>query len=251
MHAVVLVALALKLVWSDEFNGPANTPPDLTKWTYDLGGGGWGNDELEIYTQSAAYQDGAGNLVIHVAQNSDGSYTSARMKTQGLFNTKYGRIEARIKIPYGQGIWPAFWMLGDNIDLVDWPDCGEIDIMENIGKEPGMIHGTVHGPGYEGDSPFTAAYTLPGGVPFSDDYHVYAISWTPDSITFFVDEHAYYRTSVRELPGGTNWVFNHPFFLLLNVAVGGSWPGDPDQTSTFPQNMLVDYVRVYAIQPEL
>ena len=114
-----------------------------------------------------------------------------------------------------------------------------------------MIHGTVHGPGYAGDSPFTSTYTLPGGVPFSGDYHVYAISWTPDSITFFVDEHAYYRTSIRELPSGTNWVFNHPFFLLLNVAVGGGWPGDPNQTSTFPQNMLVDYVRVYAIEPGL
>src|SRR5208337_734239 len=143
MHSVVLVALALKLVWSDEFNGPANTPPDPTKWTYDLGNNyGWGNDELEIYTQSAAYQDGAGNLVIHVAQNSNGSYTSARIKTQGLFNTKYGRVEAKIKIPYGQGIWPAFWMLGEDIDINGWPDCGEIDIMENIGKEPGLIHGT-------------------------------------------------------------------------------------------------------------
>lgn len=252
MHPVVLIALALKLLWSDEFNGPANAPPNPANWTYDLGNNyGWGNEELETYTQTAAYQDGAGNLVIRGAKNPDGSYTSARIKTQGLFNTRYGRVEARIKIPYGQGLWPALWMLGDNIDSIGWPDCGEIDIMENIGKEPGIIHGTLHGPGYAGNSPFTAAYTLPAGAHFSDAYHVFAISWTPDSITFLVDEHAYYRASTRQLPSGTNWVFNHPFFLILNVAIGGSWPGNPDQTTTFPQTMLVDYVRVYADQPEL
>ncbi len=241
-----------QLVWSDEFNGPVGAPPDPAKWTYDLGGGGWGNRELETYTQDPTNvsQDGNGNLAIHALQTSGGSYTSARLKTQGKFTTRYGRIEARIKIPYGQGIWPALWMLGDNIATVGWPACGEIDIMENIGREPDIVHGTLHGPGYAGSSPFTAAYSLPASQRFADDYHVFAVQWSPDLVAFLVDEHEYYRVTRKQLEAPTPWVFDHPFFILLNVAVGGNWPGNPNGTSAFPQTMLVDWVRVYDFSPE-
>ena len=165
-----------QLVWSDEFNGTDGSSPDATKWTYDLGAGafggvpGWGNSELESYTnRTTNVQQKGGNLVITAQKESytgtDGytrQYTSARMKTEGLYTTTYGRIEARIKLPYGQGIWPAFWMLGNDIDTSGWPTCGEVDIMENIGKEPTTVHGTIHGPGYSGGSGITAHYDLTG-----------------------------------------------------------------------------------------
>ena len=241
------------LVWSDEFNGPEGTSPDPSKWVLESGGGGWGNNELEYYTarpQNAVQQDG--NLVIKVLKErftgADGvsrDYTSARLKSQAKFSQAYGRFEARIKIPRGQGIWPAFWMLGDDIGKVGWPGSGEIDIMENIGKEPSLIHGTIHGPGYSGDKGPTSSYALPDHQPFADDFHTYAVEWEPDTIRFYVDDHLYSTRTPADLPKGTNWVYNHPFFLLLNVAVGGDWPGSPDETSVYPQTMLVDYVRVY------
>jgi len=245
---------AWTLAWSDEFNGPDGSPPDPAKWALESGGGGWGNNELESYTtrtDNAFQQDG--NLVIKVlkeeykgADEIARSYTSARLKTEGKFSQMYGRFEARIKIPRGQGIWPAFWMLGNDIDKPGgWPDCGEIDIMENIGKEPALVHGTIHGPGYSGDKGPTSSYALPGALAFADDFHVYAVEWEPKAIRFYVDGHLYATRTPAELPKGTKWVYNHPFFLLLNVAVGGSWPGNPDGTSVFPQTMLVDYVRVY------
>lgn len=249
------------LVWSDEFNGPNGSPVDGSKWVAEIGGNGWGNNELEYYTNRLdnAYQQD-GNLVIKVLKEKltgpgkDGrskeditrDYTSARLKTQGKFSQAYGRFEARIKIPYGQGIWPAFWMLGDDIDKPGWPDCGEIDIMENIGKEPGTVHGTIHGPGYSGAHGLGAALSLP--VPkqrFADDFHVYAIEWEPNAIRFYVDEQMYEQRTPADLPKGAKWVYDHPFFILLNVAVGGGWPGNPDETTVFPQTMLVDYVRVY------
>ena len=247
---------AWRVVWSDEFNGPANSSPDATKWTYDLGGGGWGNHELEIYTKDPTnvFLDGNGNLVIQAVRDGAGSYTSARLKTEGLFTIQYGRIEARIKIPFGQGIWPAFWMLGQDIRTVGWPNCGEIDIMENIGKEPSIVHGSLHGPGYSGNTPLTSKYSLPNGARFADDFHVYAVEWSPEKIDFMVDGVKYYTATAHDLPPGAKWVYDHPFFLLLNVAVGGSWPGNPDATTTFPQTMLVDYVKVWqqgaAVRPQ-
>ncbi len=241
------------LVWSDEFNGPNGSAVDASKWVSETGGGGWGNNELESYTnrlQNAYQQDR--NLVIKVLQEkftaSDGiarNYTSARLKTQGKFTQAYGRFEARIKIPRGQGIWPAFWMLGDDIDKAGWPDCGEIDIMENIGKEPALVHGTIHGPGYSGDKGIGAPFALPDQRPFADDFHIYAVEWEPNAIRFYVDDHLYETRTPSDLPQGTKWVYDHPFFLLLNVAVGGGWPGNPDASTVFPQTMLVDYVRVY------
>ncbi len=244
---------AWKLVWSDEFNGPNGSAVDSSKWVSETGGGGWGNNELEYYTkrvQNAWQQDG--NLMIKVLQEkykgADGvsrDYTSARLKTLGKFSQTYGRFEARMKIPRGQGIWPAFWMLGNDIEKPGWPDCGEIDIMENIGKEPAMVHGTIHGPGYSGAGGIGSSFSLPGNPSFADDFHLYAVEWEPKAIRFYVDDHLYATRTPTDLPKETKWVYDYPFFLLLNVAVGGDWPGNPDASSVFPQTMLVDYVRVY------
>ena len=246
------VLKAWKIVWSDEFNGTDGTLPDSTKWTYDLGGGGWGNSELETYTNSTAnVQQKGGYLVITAIKGGTPSiptYTSARIKTQGLYDHGYGRVEARIKIPYGQGMWPAFWMLGNNINTVSWPTCGEIDIMENIGKEPSTVHGTIHGPGYSGANGIGSPYTLPNNQKFSDDFHIYAIEWEPNQIRFYVDNTLYATRTSSEIPAGTTWVFDHNFFIILNVAIGGGWPGNPDGTTVFPQTMLVDYVRVYEMR---
>jgi beta-glucanase (GH16 family) len=241
------VSARWRLVWSDEFEGIANSAPDRAKWTYDLGQTGWGNQELENYTNSTsnAFLDGDGHLVIQAIAEPGGKYTSARLKTQGLSAFTYGRIEARIQIPYGQGIWPAFWMLGADIPTAGWPRCGEIDIMENIGKEPATIHGTVHGPGYSGGNGIGAPFTLPGAQPFSADFHVYAVVWSESAVEFEVDGRVYKKVTPADLPAGAKWVYDHPFFLLLNVAVGGNWPGYPDATAKFPQRMFVDWVRVY------
>src|SRR5215467_6949410 len=245
------------LVWSDEFNGPDGSAPDSSKWTYDTGGKGWGNSELECYTNSSQNaQIQGGNLVITARQQaitcSDGtasSYTSARLKTQSLFTQAYGRFEARIKIPAGQGMWPAFWMLGNNITTTGWPACGEIDIMENIGKEPGTVHGSLHGPSTTSrTSDATAPFSLPAGQTFADAFHLYAVEWEPGVVRFYVDTNLYATFTQSQWPAGGAWVFDHPFFLLLNVAVGGTWPGSPDNTTQFPQQMLVDYVRVYTKQ---
>ena len=254
-----LAAKGWTLVWSDEFSGADGSAPDSSKWTYDLGGKGWGNNELECYTNRLpnAHIQG-GNLVI-IAQKesvpftcSDGTsnnYTSARLKTQGLFSQAYGRFEARIKIPAGQGMWPAFWMLGNNITTAGWPGCGEIDIMENIGKEPGTVHGSLHGPSTTATtSDASASFGLPAGQNFSDAFHLYAVEWEPGVVRFYVDSNLYETVNQSQWPAGGTWVFDHPFFLLLNVAVGGNWPGSPDNTTVFPQQMLVDYVRVYIKQ---
>ena len=245
---------AWTLVWSDEFNGSNGSPVDSSKWVSETGGGGWGHNELVTYTnrtQNAYQQDG--NLVIKVLAEkytgADGiprEYTSARLKTQTKFSQAYGRFEARIKIPRGQGIWPAFWMLGDDIEKNPWPNCGEIDIMENIGREPAMVHGTIHGPGYSGEHGIGAPFSLAGDQRFADDFHVYAVEWEPSVIRFYVDDHLYATRTPADLPKGAKWVYDHPFFMLLNVAVGGEWGGLPDATTVLPQTMLVDYVRVYS-----
>ena len=241
------------LAWSDEFNGPSDSAPDPAKWDYDLGGGGWGNHELEEYTKRPenVAVDGHGRLAIRALCNSAGQYTSGRLKTQGRFATRYGRIEARIKVPYGQGIWPAFWMLGSNIPTVGWPQSGEIDIMENTGKEHSIVHATVHGPGYSGGKGITAQTASKRNGKLSDRFHICAVEWAPDSVVFFLDRKPYARVTGRSLPAGAPWVFDQPFYLLLNVAVGGDWPGKPDQSTQFPQTMLVDWVRVWqSAQPQ-
>jgi beta-glucanase (GH16 family) len=243
-------AHAWVLVWSDEFAGAA---VDSRKWSFDVGGNGWGNNELETYTSRTANAEMHGGLLaikaiketFTGADKITRNYTSARLLTKNKFTQAYGRFEARIKIPYGQGIWPAFWLLGDNITTAGWPACGEIDVMENIGKEPARVHGTIHGPGYSGGGGITAAYALPGGRKFADGFHVFAVEWEPNVIRFYVDGFLYKTRTPADLPAGTTWVFDRPFFIILNVAVGGDFPGDPDETSVFPQQMLVDYVRVY------
>jgi len=239
--------------WSDEFDGAAGRAPDGAKWTLETGGSGYGNHELQYYTNSTsnAALDGQGHLVITARKNTDAGlgcwygqcqYTSARLNTARTFTQAYGRFEARIKIPRGQGIWPAFWMLGNDLGTVGWPNSGEIDIMENIGREPNTVHGTVHGPGYSGAGGLGAAYSLPGGRAFADDFHVFAVDWSPNAIVWSVDGTTY-KTLTPADTGGNKWVFDHPFFIILNLAVGGDWPGSPDGSTAFPQTMTVDYVR--------
>jgi beta-glucanase (GH16 family) len=239
-----------QLAWSDEFDGAAGSAVDATKWVFETGNGsgGWGNNELEYYRSgtSNAALDGSGNLVITAKQESYGgfAYTSARIKTQGLASWTYGHIEARIKLPYGRGLWPAFWMLGNDISTNSWPACGEIDIMENIGKEPSINHGSLHMPaaGTSSDDELTGSITFATGK-LSDDFHVYAIDWSSSAIQFYLDGNPY-ETQTPANATGRTWEFDQPFFILLNIAVGGNWPGSPDSTTVFPQTMTVDYVRV-------
>ncbi len=243
------------LVWSDEFSQPNGSPPDPAKWVYDLGGGGWGNNELQTYTSrtnNCRIENGC--LVIEAAKEAftgtDGisrDYTSARLKTKGRAAWTYGRIEARLKVPRGQGMWPAFWTLGTSIDSVGWPRCGEIDIMENIGAKPSVLHGTIHGPGYSGGGGISGTFTLPDGAAFADGFHVFAVEWKTNSIEWHVDGQPYSSVTPAKLPGGKEWVFTQPQFVLLNLAVGGNWPGKPDASTTFPQRLIVDYVRVFAL----
>ena len=250
---------AWKLTWSDEFNGADGSAVDSTKWVYDTGGNGEGNSEYEYYTSGTAnaVQQG-GNLVITATtagasshtcsypSNGPCQYTSARIKTLGKFSQQYGRFEARIQIPEGQGIWPAFWMMGDNINTVNWPACGEIDVMENIGKEPTINHGSMHMPasGSTSDDQLTGMYTLSGGAKLGDAFHTYAIEWSSSQVAFYVDD-MLYETQTKQAATGRTWEFDHPFFILLNVAVGGTWPGSPDSSTVFPQTMKVDWVRAY------
>lgn len=241
------------LTWSDEFNGTNGSPPDSAKWTAESGGNGWGNGELEYYTprhQNVRQENG--DLVIEaVKEEFTGpdkvrrDFTSARLKTEGRFSQRYGRFEARVQIPSGHGVWPAFWMLGEDFSRVGWPQCGEIDIMENVGSEPATIHGSLHGPGYSGVHPLTTAYALPRGH-FTDGFHVFAVEWEPQVIRFYVDGRLYATKTPANIQSGQRWVYDHPFFILLNLAVGGNLPGRPDTSTVFPQRMLVDYVRVYA-----
>ena len=238
-----------QLVWQDEFDGPAGSSPDVSKWRFDIGTGdnGWGNRELQYYTDRPENisLDGAGNLVITArAESFQGQpFTSARINTQGLFEQAYGRFEVRAKTPFGPGMWPAIWMLGNDIDVVDWPQCGEIDIMELRGQEPSLIHGSVHGPGYSAGNSVTETFTLEAGR-FDTDFHVFAIEWGEDFIEYYVDNRLYQRITPESVPG--EWVYDHPFFMILNVAVGGSFVGFPSPDGTrFPQTMVVDYVRVY------
>jgi beta-glucanase (GH16 family) len=240
------------LTWSDEFNAADGSAPDSSKWTFDLGGNGWGNDELETYTSRPQnVQIQGGNLVITAIQElfmgDDGivrPYTSSRIKTQGKFSQQYGRFEARIKLPAGRGVWPAFWVMGDNVDTVQWPSCGEIDIMENIGNHPKTVYSTVHGPTSDG-SAYRIGATYDSDSAFSDDFHIFAMEWAPDILKFYVDGNLYNTLTQANLPSNYIWVFDHPFFIVLNVAVGGVWSGPPDSSTVFPQSMLVDYVRVY------
>lgn len=239
-----------QLAWSDEFNGPSGASPDATKWVYDIGTGdnGWGNKELEYYTNRPQNisMDGNGNLVITAIKESyqSASYTSARIKTKGILEQKYGRFEARLKTPYGQGIWPAFWMLGDNVDFPTWPTCGEIDIMELRGQTPNIIQSSLHGPGYYGADPITGKNILINSR-YDTEFHLFAVEWDESKIDFFVDDYLFKRIQKSEVEARGNWVFDHPFYMILNVAVGGNFLGNPNGLTPFPQKMTIDYVRAY------
>jgi beta-glucanase (GH16 family) len=241
------------ITWQDEFNGSAGAAIDGSKWNFDTGGSGFGNNELEYYTNSTrnVSTDGQGHLAITARRENPSNfqcwygtcqYTSGRILTSGKFTQKYGKFEASIKIPRGQGIWPAFWMLGDNIGSVGWPNSGEIDIMENVGSQPNTVYGTVHGPGYSGAGGVGGSRNI--GTALGDAFHNFAVTWSPNLIVWTLDGSEYFRVTPSNVSG--NWVFDHPFFIILNVAVGGNWPGSPNASTVFPQTMLVDYVRVSA-----
>ncbi|MFJ9561003.1 RICIN domain-containing protein [Streptomyces fuscichromogenes] len=244
---------AAAVTFSDTFDGAAGSPVDSSKWTLETGDN-VNNHEREYYTPGTgnAALDGQGHLVITARKENPANYqcwygtcqyTSARMNTSGRFSAQYGHVEARMKIPRGQGMWPAFWMLGTDIGSVGWPNSGEIDVMENVGYEPSTVHGTIHGPGYSGSGGIGAAYSLANGQAFADAYHTFAVDWAPDSIRWSVDG-VVYQTRTPADVGGNTWAFNKPFFLILNLAVGGYWPGDPDGSTAFPAQLVVDSVSV-------
>jgi len=232
----------MTLVWSDEFNGTELS----TDWTFDIGtgSGGWGNNELQYYTNQN-HTVGGGFLEIKAkSQTFNASeYTSTRLKTQGLKSWKYGRIDVRAALPYGQGIWPAIWMLGDNITSVSWPACGEIDIMEMIGGE-GYNDRTVHGTAHwadNGHAQYGQSTSLPAGK-LADEFHVFSIVWDQNSIKWYMDNVQYNQLDITP---ATMSAFHENFFLILNLAVGGNWPGNPIASTVFPQSMFIDYVRVF------
>lgn len=234
-----------QLVMQEEFD--TNGAPNSSLWSYDIGTGnnGWGNNELQYYTdrpENIVVEDGMLKITARRELLLGSSYTSARILTKGKFEQKHGRIEARIKLPWGKGIWPAFWMLGTNIDEVSWPQCGEIDIMEYLGNQPTKVFGSVHGPGYSGGASVGKTYTLPNDR-FDNDFHIFGIEWGENYINYYVDDVLYNQITPADVDG--EWVFNQPFYIILNIAVGGNLPGSPNTDTSFPQTMLVDYIRVY------
>jgi len=243
-----LVERQWTLVWQDEFDGPADQPPDPAKWGHDVGTG-WGNQQLEYDTADPANSslDGLGRLAI-VARESDppGGYTSARLVTRDLFEPRYGRFEARVRQPVGRGLWPAFWLLGADIATVGWPACGEIDVMEYRGQEPTVLHNSLHGPGYSGAAAVTRRVDR-APARLDADFHVYGVEWTEDCVRWTFDGETTFEARAEDLPG--EWVFDRPFYLILNLAVGGAFVGPPDGATSFPQTLLVDWVRVHQLLP--
>jgi beta-glucanase (GH16 family) len=247
--------------WSDEFDGSAGDRPDAASWSHEIGDGsdrgnpGWGNQELQYYTDAAANAalDGEGHLVITAAApESDLTcyygpclYASARLVTRGKVELTYGRLEARIQVPAGAGLWPAFWALGTDLGQVGWPRAGEIDVMEFVGREPNVVFGTLHGPGYSGGDSFGGTHTFPNGV--HEEFHTFAVEWEPEHIAWFVDEILYHEATPADV-APNQWVFDHPFYLILNLAVGGNFGGDVAPETEFPARMVVDYVRVVSSQ---
>jgi beta-glucanase (GH16 family) len=247
----------LTQVWSDEFDGAAGASVDPTKWTFDLGdGGGWGNNEREFYTNAPdnISLDGQGNLAIvaRVAALSVSCYygpcryTSAKITTRGKLAALPGRVEARIKLPAGQGLWPAFWMLGNDFPTVGWPASGELDIMENKGSAPNTSSSAIHGPGYFGNTPFAHSNSIAPGT-LADDFHVYAVEWDANSAKFYVDNTLHYTVFRSDLQRYGTSILDKPYFIILNLAVGGNFDGNPSSDAIFPATMLVDYVRVFTM----
>ena len=230
------------LVWSDEFDG---TTLNLDNWTYELGDGcpnlcGWGNNELQEYTDdNHRLEDGM--LIISAKKGSNSNYTSTRIKTKGKQEFQYGRIEARVKVPSGAGMWPAFWALGNDIETNSWPNCGEIDIVEYVGKNPGQIFTSVHTPSSYGNTVNSMITNVPN---VEEDFHNYAVEWNENFIDFFFDDTRVYTYSVQTKNQNT-WPFNKPFFLIINLAIGGNFGGPVANNIQFPREVIIDYVRVY------
>jgi beta-glucanase (GH16 family) len=250
------------LVWSDEFNGASGTFPDTTKWNFDVGNNnGWGNGESEFYCVAGSnaapcsaanpnvFMNGSGSLVIRARRDAAGTWTSTRMLTSGKFSIQYGRIEARMRLVAANGLWPAFWMLGANIGTVGWPSCGEVDIMEWVDNYgPSATSSTIHGPGYSGAGGIGVQTGFPNATRVDDaNYHIYGVIWSPNQIQFYRDTTTNITRTITSanIPAGTTWAFNHPFFVLLNQAVGGNWFAGPDSSTPAVNDVLVDYVRVY------
>ncbi|QAV71043.1 glycoside hydrolase family 16 protein [Salinibacterium sp. UTAS2018] len=245
------------LVWSDEFDGPAGSAPNPDNWTNEVGGEGWGNNELQFYTEGVANAalDGTGNLVI-TARALDPlasdqscwygpcSFTSARLISADKVTVEFGRVEARIQVPGAGGVWPAFWMLGEDLSEVDWPEAGEIDVMEFVGNSPTQIFGTIHGPGYSGEQSFGGVLGL--GTPVADEWHEVAVEWSPGRIVWEVDGTVYHEAVPADV-APNSWVFDQPFFLLVNLAVGGDFGGDLSDDITQPQEYRLDYIRAYEL----
>lgn len=258
-------------IWGDNFDGSAQQLPDSSKWTYDVGNqNGWGNHELETYCSPKgdnpkdcdprhpnAFLDGSGHLVLRAEKNANGVWTSARITTRGLKDFQYGRIEARMKLPVGTGLWPSLWMLGSDFPTVGWPAAGSVDLVENVstaphadGLGPSTIRSTLHGPRYSGGNGLWRDFKLANGARVDDgSFHTYGIIWSPSMIQFYVDDpsNIFFVQYASDIPQGGEWVFDRPFFLVMNLAVGGDWPGGPDRTTPNPAEVLVDYVRVYKI----
>jgi len=236
----------LDLVWADEFDGPSINGE---YWNFELGDGcpnlcGWGNNELQQYSdvENNVKIENGKLIVTAIKKEGYDEYTSARIITKGKKEFTFGRIDIRARLPFGRGIWPAIWMLGSNIDQVGWPVCGEIDIMELVGHEPSVTHGTAH---YDvnGWQSKGTSYYLSGNETFADEFHIFSILWEKNNIKWYVDYNPFFELSVESV--GSTYPFNSSFFFILNVAVGGNWPGDPDETTVFPQTMEVDYIRVF------
>ncbi|MGC8612052.1 MAG: family 16 glycosylhydrolase [Athalassotoga sp.] len=246
------------LIFDEDFSSATSINKNI--WNFDIGNGeaqgikGWGNNELEYYTDHNVYIQN-GNLVIEADkekvsdQYGTYDYTSARINTMGKFSFEYGKVVIEAKLPEGQGIWPAFWMLGDNINQVGWPACGEIDIMEMLGNNPAKVYGTAHGP-ISGGVGIGKSYVLPSGT-FSDSYHTFTFIWNKEAMGWYVDGHLYFfltKSYVESHYGSQDWVYDHPFFLIINLAVGGNWPGNPDSSTVFPQKMYIKSIKVYQTQ---
>jgi beta-glucanase (GH16 family) len=240
------------IVWQDEFEGPQGQAPDPTKWKHQVGGDGWGNEELQYYTDRPenVALDGAGNLLITARKEAfmGNAYTSGRLTTQGLFSQAYGRFEARMRLATGAGMWPAFWIMGDNIADLGWPRAGEVDIMEQKGFDVREIWGSVHGPSPGGvDVPSTYAGTLADDV--NATFHTYALEWDPAKLVFLIDDQPYAEVAPDRIPNYAVWVWDHPFFIIVNLAVGGLFGGDPNDSTPMPQAIAIDFVRVSARAP--
>lgn len=262
MSATTARAQSWNLIWSDEFNGAGGTLPDTSKWTFDVGNNnGWGNGESEFYcaagsnsapcssAEPSSFMNGSGSLVIRARRTASGTWTSARMHTSGKFQVQYGRIEARMRLVAASGLWPAFWMLGSNIGTVGWPSCGETDIMEWVDNYgPGVTSSALHGPGYSGGGNIGVQSGFPNGTRVDDpNFHIYGVIWSPNQIQFYRDTTSNITRTITpaNIPAGTTWAYNHPFYILLNQAVGGNWFPGPDGSTPAVNDVLVDYVRVY------